>query len=692
MKFGKGCITFIVVFATLSACSSGGPAQTSVGTNVSPAGVSCMGQCANATTFLTVADVEQIIAQGVAEATARKVDATIAVVDRVGNVLAVYRMGPASEHTVVIGTEFNAAGQTVIKTGLEGIRLPSPPALPSANIDQEAAIAKAITGAYLSSEGNAFSTRTASQIIQEHFNPGVANQPSGPLFGVQFSQLACSDFVLRGGVSAATAGPQPSPLGLAADPGGFPLYKGGTVVGGVGVLADGVYGLDKNIDDIVVGADEAIAYAATYNYAAPLDRRADQITVNGVTLRFSDVQESDLLSDPSSASPASLLPAGAPASGQGFIAVPGYSDGRVHAGVAFGQPDSGIRSDSGQTFPASFNAYVFVDNAGKLRFPPIGGTDGLLTQTEVLQLLTSALGVVSETRAQIRLPVGQTASVTIAVVDTRGVPLGMVRTRDAPIFGADVSLQKARSVVMFSSASAASFMSGLPDAQYLSTPGSGPVLTQEPLAQYPAALQAFLPDPTALADGVIAWSDRSIGNLSRPYFPDGIDGAPAGPLSRPTGQWSVFSDGLQLDLSINAILQHVLFVAGAPIPDVTPGCAGVDLALTPAQSFEVTQSLPAAQVPRLANGLQIFPGGEPIYRGSTLVGAIGVSGDGVDQDDMISFLGIERASIALNGSIQEAPVSRRSDSLTPKGTRLVYVQCPQSPFINSDAEDVCAGF
>ena len=36
------------------------------------------------------------------------------------------------------------------------------------------AIAKAITGAYLSSGGNAFSTRTASMIVQEHFPPSVA--------------------------------------------------------------------------------------------------------------------------------------------------------------------------------------------------------------------------------------------------------------------------------------------------------------------------------------------------------------------------------------------------------------------------------------------------------------------------------------------------------------------------------------
>ncbi|NIS32253.1 MAG: heme-binding protein, partial [Actinobacteria bacterium] len=41
---------------------------------------------------MSVAEVQQIVAQAVAEATARGVAATIAVVDRVGNVLAVFRM------------------------------------------------------------------------------------------------------------------------------------------------------------------------------------------------------------------------------------------------------------------------------------------------------------------------------------------------------------------------------------------------------------------------------------------------------------------------------------------------------------------------------------------------------------------------------------------------------------------------
>ena len=679
MGIRKGCLT-VVVTAILAACSGGGAAVTSAGSSVPPAGNECVGNCASATTLLSVADVQQVIAQGVAEAGARNVNATIAVVDRVGNVLAVYRMGDPSTRTVVIGSAFDSSGNALLHSGLEGIKLPLPGPLATINIDGLAAIAKAITGAYLSSEGNAFSSRTASQIVQEHFNPGTSNQPSGPLFGVQFSQLACSDFVLRGNGAAPGAGPRPSPLGLSADPGGFPLYKNGTVVGGVGVIADGIYGLDKNISSIVVGADEAIAFAATYNFAAPVDRRADQITVNGLSLRFSDVAVSDLLSTPGAASPMSAATI--------YVAVPGYADGNIHAGIAFGQPGSGIIPDNSAAFPGQ-DAYVFVDDSNVPRFPAIAGTDGAaaLTQAEVLQTLQSALSVANQARAQIRLPVGQTASVTISVVDSMGVVLGMVRTRDAPVFGADVSLQKARSAAFFSSSGAAGFLQSLPDGQYLATSATGPTLTAVGLAQYVTAAQTFLANPTALSDGGIAYSDRAIGNLSRPFFPDGIDGAPNGPFSKPAGQWSVFSTGLQLDLSINAILQNVLFASGAITTDVAPGCAGVALSPT----LQASQTLPAQAQHTLANGLQIFPGSVPIYRGATLVGAIGVSGDGIDQDDMVAFLGLQRASVALQGSIQEAPANRRADTLQPQGTRLLYVQCPQAPFINSDQENACAG-
>ena len=55
----------------------------------------CNGSCATAQSFLTSSDVQTIIAQAVNEAQAQGKPAVIAVVDRVGNVLGVYRMNGA---------------------------------------------------------------------------------------------------------------------------------------------------------------------------------------------------------------------------------------------------------------------------------------------------------------------------------------------------------------------------------------------------------------------------------------------------------------------------------------------------------------------------------------------------------------------------------------------------------------------
>jgi hypothetical protein len=81
----------------------------------------------------------------------------------------------------------------------------------------------------------------------------------------------------------------------------------------------------------------------------------------------------------------------------------------------------------------------------------------------------------------------------------------------------------------------------------------------------------------------------------------------------------------------------------------------------------------------------------PIYRGNRLVGAIGISGDGVDQDDMVAFLGLHNAGVRLNTGLGNAPREIRADTLVPNNARLRYVQCPQAPFIGSDEQNVCEG-
>jgi len=619
----------------------------------------CSGSCVDANSFLAVEDVENIIAAAVLEAEQRGVAATIAVVDRVGNVLAVYAMDDAVA-SVTIRSPYPVTG------GLENIRF-----IPASL----AAISKAITGAYLSSEGNAFSTRTASQIVQEHFNPGERNQPGGPLFGVQFSQLACSDLMVR--LPQGVHGPKHSPLGLAADPGGFPLYRDGTVIGGIGVVVDNRYSFDADPADVDISMDELVALAGSRDFLAPIDRRAERITVEGKQLRYSD-------SAPEAVQTRALPLPDFSSLGGALISVAGYFDagGNIQAGQVFSQEASGIRADDENLYPG-LDAFVLVDAAGLPRFSPKAANDGAdaLTLREVRTLLRQAMVLANRSRAQIRRPLGSQARVTISVVDRNGVVLGLVRTRDAPVFGIDVSLQKARTAAFYSGAAAADELSALPDANYLGprlVSGAPVVERSVAIGDYVTALRALLGSDTALADGAIAFSDRAGGNLSRPFFPDGLQGSPHGPLSKPPGEWSPFSTGLQLDLAYNQIIGHVAFAAGLAGADITPGCSGISRATID------------GNVDPLANGMQIFPGSVPIYRGQQLVGAIGVSGDGIDQDDMISFLAVDRTADLL-GTINQAPVAMRADQLRPAGTRLRYVQCPQAPFLDSAEQAPCGG-
>jgi uncharacterized protein GlcG (DUF336 family) len=270
--------------------------------------------------------------------------------------------------------------------------------------------------------------------------------------------------------------------------------------------------------------------------------------------------------------------------------------------------------------------------------------------------------------------------VTITLVDSNGVILGVVRGRDAPIFGIDVSVQKARTAAFFSSAQAGAALSALPPAVYLNQGLT--VLTTVSPGDYVTALQGFAAMPNMLNDGQVAFTARAIGNLARPFYPDGADGSPAGPLAKVPGQWSPFSTGIQLDTVFNAVVHHVAFVLGAA-PDVGVNCTGET-------GFD-TGFMSVAPISALANGIQIFAGSVPVYRDRQLVGAVGVSGDGVEQDDMIAFLGVQDGINNL-GTFSQAPSDLRADQLTPAGARLRYVACPQAPFIDSQDSEPCRGF
>ena len=624
-KFLAHIFSFTLIITSLTTCGGGGSDSGRSGGS-GGADFDCDGSCANLS--LTVEDVRLIMAQALSAANTVGANATFAITDRVGNVLGVYQMNGAAPTTQING-QIGAAG------GLEGAVVPS----------TLAAISKAGTGAFLSSQGNAFSTRTASQIIQENFNPGESQQPSGPLFGVQFSQLACSEVMQN-------IGPKPMPLGLSADPGGIPLYRNGDLIGGLGVEFDGQYTLDRNVFDTDNSLEERVALIASTGFEAPSQRVAPNMNV-GKSLRYVDLDYSELepLTSP--------LPVLDEAS---IVPVPLFFSGTVRGGTTFGDVSSGYL----KVVRAGQPAAILVNGSGAPRFPTIKGSSlggAELQANEVDALLDSSLVTSFRDRAAIRRPLDASSRVSIWVVDHVGNPLGFIRGQDAPVFGTDVSLQKARTAAFFSS------------------PDAGAQLNSLGFGGYVSATNSFV--GRDVLNGSVAFANRSVGNLARPFYTDGLNDNPNGPLSLPfpgraAGRsWSPFNDGLQLDLVTNALLQ--------------PLTAGT-----------VASSCVAGLGRRLSNGIQIFPGSVPLYRGNTLIGALGISGDGVDQDDFVAFYGASRKGLDFVGHTGvgdpvlgfNAPLALRADNVEPlgvQGTRLRYVNCPPAPFIGSNEQNVCDG-
>jgi len=527
---------------------------------------SAVPQSATAATTLTPADVTTIIAQAVSTAAQLNRPVTVIVTDSEGNVIGFFSMTGAPVMTTI-----RSVGTT--GRGLEGMAVPV----------SLAASSKAGTAAFFSTRGNAFTTRTAGFIIQEHFPPGINFRGGGPLYGVQFSSLPCGDIK------------KPSlPLGLSGDPGGLPIYKNGLAVGGVGIEGDGLYTVDRDPADFDQPIEETIAAAAVRGFEAPGLIRADNILVDGIRLPYTNVTNPP--SPPTI--PFGTLP------GAGFIL---FGPGDVPPPSAF--VPTLVSGISGEVDPRFF---PFVGSS-----LPAGGN--ALTAGDVQTIISRAAVQANGTRAAIRQPLGSNARVTIAVVDVEGNVLGVFRTSDAPVFGFDVSVQKARAAAFFSKANAGALLRGAGFGSYADRAATD-------------GLQL---------NGAVAFSDRAVGFLHRPFFPDGIDNTAAGPFSTEINEWSPFNPGLQLDL----IKTNLLAALGG-------------------------SAVPCTAIPNLPNGIQIFAGSIPLYKNGVLVGAIGISGDGIDQDDLIAAAG-------ANG--YSPPAAIRSDQFFVRKVRLPFVKFPRSP-------------
>ena len=458
---------------------------------------------------LPSADIARVYAQAAAAARELQPRAVIAIVDRDGRALLVRRAD---------GSENVSAAERAI------------------------AVSKAGTGVFLSSNQQAFSSRTAGFIIQQNFPPRVLNRPPGPLVGVGFSNLAFSDV----NYFRETDGRRIPGSRLYASPGGVPLYRDGKLEAGVGVTGDGT----EQEDASIVGADtdEVIALSGQVGYAPAAAILGSRVFLDGIRVPYVN-------SEP--------RPVAAGAGGGPAVPAP--------AAVA------------PVVWPVDVLGGVPGEVRGAIRGDPLPGTingQARLSAAEVRQILGGAAARTLVTRAGIRLPAGVPMQVFITVVNNpnqAGQPpavLGTFRTPDATIFSWDVSVQKARTALFFSS-----------DTR--------------------------------------AYSARTVGFLAQAHFPPGLQNQAPGPFH-----------GLQERFSAPLLLG--------------PGAG-------PANG-------------NLPNGLTIFPGGFPLYRNGVLIGAIGVSGDGIEQDDLVGASG--------TFGFQPDPAIR-ADTFTYLGARLPYAKFPR---------------
>lgn len=557
---------------------------------------------------LTKSDVEQVIAQAASHAAAMNQASVIAVTDREGFVLGVW--------------------------DLQG-RLPS--VLPSFSLEIASvlrtygllagAVTRAGTAAFLSSDQAALTTRTAGYVTQQHFPPGAINTPPGPLVGVGFSNLFFSDinrFKQLTNPLFPAASFEAGDLRASLSPGNAmrisPGIRGAIIL--PGSLNDSPGGVPLYKNGHLVGGIGVTGDGIPTDLAPAAAIFLSEVQLFATTGYLATTQ----------------------ADFDEFIALAGQANFRPS--------------------PAIVATNIFVNG---IRFPYVFPAVGDIPENPPAPPLSSIPGRVhphfpiQPPPPPFPYPVMQLGGVTgelrgPVVTDSPADSGGVIRFIDDPL-AADPGRTKVggarrlvasevQSIITKAAQRAAITRAGIrlplgSTAQTFIAVVNNPDKDLEPatvlgtfrvgeatLFSWDVAVQKAR-SAVFCSNHQLAMSTRSAGFLAQRYFPPGIDGTAFGPLFG-------FQEAVSLKRRAGTELSANVF----------PGN------------------------PNLPNGLTIFPGGFPLYRDGRLIGAIGVSGDGVDQDDIIAASGCEDFL---------PPASIRADTFAYGGFRLPYAKFPRNP-------------
>ena len=457
------------------------------------------------------------------------------------------------------------------------------------------AVSVARAGAMFSHDQAPLSSRTVRFISGKHFPPGVPNTPNAALYGVENINRGCAidpagDAIFNvplastrsiAGTVGTGAGTLPLPctpsdtrgcarggpmrdvdgneltsvgittgkvdvfdsgatdlLSVPVNPGGIPIYRGGKVVGGVGVTGVSPELAEYAATLAAAGAGRGLDFSEPLGFPGA-------VFIDGIRLPFFGS--------------CTNIPCIRAALKQ---APPGASSGRLSDGRFVVPPRGGQQAPEG---------YLLGPHASR---------SGSLNENDVRRIIDQSIAVALRTRAAIRLPLNQPTRMAMSVSDESGEILAVYRMPDSTFFSVDVALTKAR------------------NAFYFSTREGYDVLRNYVVTNRYARYQ-WEPQPPAGQGWAV--TARSLNFGGQPLFPPGIDHE----VTPTPGPW--------FDL--------YAYDSANPCTEGPGASRGGN------RNF-FNQS-----------GIVWFAGSVPLYKDGRLVGGLGVSGDGVEQDDYVSQLG-----------------------------------------------------
>ena len=503
------------------------------------------------------------------------------------------------------------------------------------------AVSVARTGAMFANDQAPLSSRTVRFISGTHFPPGIKNTPNAALYGVENINRGCRVDVQGDAVFNA---PFPRPKSIAGvfgeGAGSTPLpcepsdtrgcARGGPMLDDAGETLPSVGITTGKADVFDTGQDQPGAVPVSPG-GIPIYRGGKVIGGVGVAGVAANLAEY-----------AATLAAAGSGRGMDFSEPLGKPGAVLIDGLRlpfFGTCTTitcirnTLRTRPAGSFPGQLSSGTFVVQPrdglqapeNYVLGPRASSLAGGLSEEDVRRIIDQSVAVSLRTRAMIRLPINQPARMTISVSDEAGTILALYRMADGTVFSSDVAMTKAR------------------NAYYFSTREGYEVL-RSIAASSQQDKYTWTPEPPAGKGWAI--TARTISFAGQPLFPPGIDLG-----EQLEEQDSEPQHGPWFDLYVF---------------DSKNACTEGPGASRGGNRAFLNQS-----------GIVWFPGSVPLYRGDRLVGGLGVSGDGVEQDDYVSLLGSEGFhppdALRVDNSVMTDAKGRQ--------VRLPYLKLPRNPDI-----------